>query len=180
MTVEFIAFLLIAAGVILLALWLFIIRQGDAKFDFLVDQRSPFTLQEASESRAVFTTTIPFVNSGTQDGTINDCFPRHLMPYEQYDACHIESRLTIGSLQRQDGYWESNIVFKKHSDTIILTLIFTAKQGDIAQALQTLPDMPVEIVHQVVSRSDWYLTKQRLVVPAAEIQAALNQTAGRQ
>ena len=180
MTVEFIAFLLITAGVILLALWLHAVRQGEAKFDFLVDQRSPFALQEASERSAVFYTTIPFVNSGTQDGTIMDCYPRHLMPHEYYNACHIESRLTIGSLPRDDGYWEANIVYKKRSDSIILTVIFTAKDGDINQALQTFPDMPVDIVHQVVSRTDWYITKQRLVVPAAEIQAALNQAAGRQ
>ena len=177
---EVIAFLLIVAGVGLLAVWLFVVRQGDAQFDFLVDQRTPFALQEVTPSKAVFVATIPFVNKGTQDGTIMDCYPRHLMPCEYYDECYIESRLTIESAQRHDGYWEANIVFKKHSDAIILTIGFTAKAGDIRQALQTLPDMPVDIVYQIVARSDWYITKQRLVVPAAELQAALQQTSTRQ
>lgn len=170
---EFIAFLLIAAGVVLLALWLFVTRQGDAQFAFLTEQRTPFSLDEASAGKAVFSCKIPFVNKGTQDGTIMDCYPRHLMPCEYYDGCHIESRLTIDSLRRQDGYWEANIVFKGAGDAVVLTLVISAKDGDIVRALEGMPDMPVDIVYQVVARSDWYITKTRLVVPAAELNTAL-------
>ncbi len=177
---EFIAFLLIVIGLILLALWLYVARQGDAEFDFLVDQRSAFILDELTKDRATFSCKIPFVNKGSQDGTIMDCYPRHLMPYEYYDACHIESRLTIDSARRTDGYWEANIVFWGKGDAIVLTIVLTARNEDLGQALAALPDMPVEIVYQAVGRSDWYITKKTMIVPAAEIKAALCEAGAKQ
>lgn len=170
---EFLAFLFIVIGVVLLVLWLYIVRQGDAEMDFLVDRRSEFLLEELTKEKAVFSCAVPFLNKGTQDGTIMDCYPRHLMPYEYFKGCHVQSRLTLESNQRNDGYWEALIVFKTTGDAIVLTLTYTAEDGNIQQALADLPDMPVDIVYQVVARSDWYITKKRLVVPAAEIRAAL-------
>lgn len=172
---EFLAFLFIVVGVVMVALWLYIVRQGDAEFDFLVDRRSEFILDELTKEKAVFSCAVPFLNKGTQDGTIMDCYPRHLMPNEYYKSCHVQSRLTLESNSRNDGYWEALIVFKTTGDAIVLTLTFTDENGNIQQALADLPDMPIDIVYQAVARSDWYISKKRLVMPAAEIQAALQQ-----
>jgi hypothetical protein len=171
--VDLLSLLLLVAGVLAIGVWLYIARQGDAEFDFIVDQRSEFQLDKLGKDTAIFSCKIPFVNRGTQDGTIMDLYPRHLMPCEYYDKLDIRSRLTLESNPRQDGYWEAIIVFKTSGDAIILTLTMTAGEGGIREALKGLPDMPVDIVYQVVARSDWYITKTRVVVPTAELQQAI-------
>lgn len=170
---DFLTLLLLVAGALVLAVWLYIARQGDAEFEFIVDQRTEFQLDKLGRDTATFSSRIPFVNKGTQDGTIMDCYPRHLMPMEYYDKLDIRSRITLESLPRPDGYWEACILFKTTGDAIILTLELAAKEGGIREALQGMPDMPVDIVFQVVARSDWYITKARVMVPAAELQQAL-------
>ncbi|HWQ62448.1 MAG TPA: hypothetical protein VN521_09070 [Negativicutes bacterium] len=170
---ELLLFLLIAAVVAAIALWLFIARQGDAEMEFLVDQRTDFKLEEMSGDRAVFSCVVPFVNKGTQDGTIMDCFPRHLLPQEQYDAVEVSSRLELETRRRSDGYFEALIVPKTDGNAVIVTVTFAAKQGDIRQALEGMVDMPVEIYSQNVGRGNWYVTKQRIVMMADEVAAAL-------
>lgn len=169
---ELLLFILIAAVVVAVALWLFIARQGDAELEFLVDQRTDFKLDEINGDRAVFSCVVPFVNKGTQDGTIMDCFPRHLLPQEQYDAVEVSSRLELETRRRSDGYFEALIVPKTDGNAVIVTVIFTAKQGDIRQSLAAMVDMPVEIYFQVVGRGKWYVTKQRIVMTAGEVAAA--------
>lgn len=170
---ELLLFLVLAAVVAAIALWLFIARQGDAELDFLVDQRTEFKLDELSGDRAVFSCVVPFVNKGTQDGTIMDCFPRHLLPQEQYDAVAVSSRLELESRRRSDGYFEALIVPKTTGSSVVITVSFTAKRGDIREALADMVDMPVEIYFQVVARGKWYITKQRAVMTADEVAAAL-------
>lgn len=180
---DFLAFLLIIAGVVLLAVWLFIARQGDAEFAFLVDQRTEFKVDELSQSRAVLSCKVPFLNKGTQDGTLMDVFTRHQVPFEYFDACQVQSRLTIESNPRNDGYWEAMIIFKTTGDTIVVTLTFTAKDGetDIRQVFDQMVDVPVDIFYQVVARSDWYVTKTRLVASAEELkQAVANYSRGQE
>lgn len=174
---DFLTLLLLAIVALAVGVWLFIARQGDAEFDFIVDQRSEFQLDELGKDYAVFSCKIPFVNKGTQDGTIMDLYPRHLMPKEYYDKLDIRSRLTIESNPRDDGYWEAAIIFKTTGDSIILTLTMTAKNGGIKEAMSGLPDMPVDIVYQVVARSDWYITKTRLMAPGDELRKALESAA---
>jgi hypothetical protein len=171
--VELLAFIVVAAGVLVLGVWLYILRQGDAEFEFIVEQRTDFRLDELTKNSAIFSCKIPFVNKGSQDGTIMDCYPRHLMPKEYFNKVDINSRLTVESNPREDGYWEAIIVFKTTGDAIVLTVKFTAKEGNIVDAMQGFPDMPVDLVYQVVARSDWYITKTRVMVPAAELQQAL-------
>ncbi len=174
---ELLLVLLMAAAVVAVALWLFIARQGDAAFDFLVDQRTGFKLEEVGGDRAVFSCTVPFVNKGTQDGTIMDCFPRHLLPQEQFDAVEVASRLELETRRRSDGYFEALIVPKTDGGAVIVTVTFTARRGDIRAALAEMVDMPIEIYFQVVARGKWYVDKQRLVMTAGEVAAALK-TAG--
>ncbi|BBB90002.1 MAG TPA: hypothetical protein PKA28_07450 [Methylomusa anaerophila] len=175
-------FLLVLAGGIAFAVWLYIAKQGDAKFEFIVDQRSNFTLDHLTRDSAAFSTIIPFVNKGTQDGTIMDAYPRHLLPYEQFDGAEVQSRLTLATAGRTDGYWEAAIIPKKTGGSIILTVKFTAKNGDIVPTLHdmiNLPvDMAIDIVYQVVARSSWYIAKNRLIMTAGDIKQALDRATG--
>lgn len=180
---EFLVGLLIVMLVVVVAIWLFLAKQGDAHFRFIVVQRTDFTLKELSENTATFICTIPFINNGTQDGTLMDVYPRHLLPCEQFDAVDVDSRLTLDSANRNDGYWEAYIVPKGTGGAIYLTVKFTAKSGDIMTALKDMVDMPIDIVFQVVARSPWYIDKNRLVMTAGEIDNALaagQQAAARQ
>lgn len=170
------SFLLLLIGLIALiagAIWLYLQRQGDAEFVFLTDSRTEFSLQELSREKAVFVSQIPFVNRGTQDGTLVDVFPRHLLPFEYYDSVKTESKITIASQPRPDDYWEAIIISAAKGDAAILTVTFTAKEGDIVSALKEMVDMPIDIVYQIVARCDWYMTKARLVLRSDEVVAAL-------
>ena len=169
---EVLSLLLVAVVVIALLIWLYIVRQGDAEFEFLVDQRTDVKLEELTGSSAVFSCSVPFVNKGTQDGTIIDCYPRHLLPYEQYDGVEVSSRIELETRRRNDGYFESVIIPKTTGSSIILTLKFTSNGGDIKNALSDMVDMSVDIVFQVVGRSNWYITKQRMTVTAGELNEA--------
>ncbi|HWR42692.1 hypothetical protein [Sporomusa sp.] len=170
---EVLAVLVILVLGAAVGIWLYIANQGDAHFQFIVDQRTDFTLTEVTKDTATFSATVPFINNGTQDGTLMDVFPRHFLPYEQFDAVDTDSRLTLDCANRSDGYWEAYIVPKNTGGSIILTVKFTAKAGDIMAALKDMVDMPIDIVFQVVARSPWYIHKNRLVMTASEIQKAL-------
>lgn len=167
--------LLILAIIAALALlvWLYIARQGDAEFEFLVEQRTEFQLADMSNSKAVFTCTVPFVNKGTQDGTIMDCYSRHLLPYEQYDAVKTSSWLALEGRPRDDGYFEALIVPKTTGGSVVVTVAFEAKQGDIRTALAEMVDMSIDVVYQVVARGTWYISKNRMVMTADEVARAL-------
>ena len=170
---EFLIVLLVVVLVAAIGVWLYIAKQGDANFKFLVDQRTDFTLTAITKESASFSATVPFVNNGTQDGTLMDVFPRHFLPYEQFDAVDTDSRLAFNKANRSDGYWEAYIVPVSDGGSIILTVKFTAKSGDIKAALKEMVDMPIDIIYQVVARGLWYLAKERLIMTADEIHKAL-------
>lgn len=175
---EFIVGLLIAGGVLALAVWLYIVNQGDAEFEFQVDQATALTVAERSETAVTLQCRVPFVNKGRQDGTIMDCYTRHLLPDEQYDGVDVYSRLELETAPRSDGYFEAVIVPKGTGGTVVVTIRLTARRGSIDQALAGMVDMPVDIVYQVVARSDWYITKNRLLLKAAAIAGAAGLPAG--
>lgn len=175
---EFILVLtVVELAVLFVALVFFVVfsRQGDAKFNFMVEQRTPFVLESMDNNSAVFTSSVPFINCGTQDGTLTDVYPRHQLPFEYYDGVEIAPRLTLESMPRKDGYWEAMIIFKKTGGVILLTVKLTAKDGEISSALNNMVDMPIDIVYQAVSRSDWYIDKTTLVMTAEEIRSAVKQ-----
>ena len=170
---EFLAVLLILVLGAIVGIWLYIANQGDAHFKFVVEQRTAFRLKSMTQDSATFVSTVPFVNNGTQDGTLMDVFPRHFLPCEQFDAVDTDSRLTLDSANRNDGYWEAYIVPRNTGGSIIVTVKFTAKAGDIKAALKDMVDMPLDIIFQVVARSPWYIHKNRLIMTADEIHKAL-------
>ncbi|CUH97634.1 putative membrane protein [Propionispora sp. 2/2-37] len=167
---DFLTFIIVLAVLLILAVWLYIARQGDAEFRFLTEQRTEFVLVGADREKAVFACTIPFINKGSQDGTIMDAYTRHFLPHEQYDGVEVVSRLSLESDPRTDAYWEALIVPKGTGQAVTVTLILKAKNGDIDQTLPEMVDMSLDIVYQVVARSEWYITKgPRLGVDAADL-----------
>lgn len=167
---DFLTFIVVLAVLLILAVWLYIARQGDAEFHFLVEQRTDFILVEADKEKVVFSCTVPFINKGPQDGTIMDAYTRHLLPHEQYDGVEVVSRLALESDPRTDAYWEALIVPKGTGQAVNVTVILKAKNGEIDQTLPEMVDMSLDIVYQVVARGEWYLTKgPRLVVEAADL-----------
>jgi uncharacterized protein YpmS len=171
--VSFLLLLIALVALIVVAIWLFILRQGDAEFMFLTDSRTEFKIQEITKDKAVLVSQIPFVNRGEQDGTLVDVFPRHLLPVEYFDPVTVAAKMTIASQPRKDDYWEAIIIESGKGDAAILTVTFTAKNGDIVSSLTEMVDMPIDIVFQVVARCDSYLQKARLVMSAEEVAAAL-------
>lgn len=174
---EFLLTILLVLALVAVFVWLYIARQGDAHFEFLVDQATDLVLTELTETTAVFSCTVPFINKGNQDGTIMDAYTRHLLPYEQYDGVEVYSRLELETARRTDQYFEALIVPKGTGQAVIVTVQFTGKNRSIQQALEEMLDMgldmSVDITYQVVARSDWYITKDRLVVKAVDIARAL-------
>ena len=172
---DILGVLLILAVLAALAVRLYFARQGNCKFVFLVSERSGFKLTSLTKESATFVTVIPFANKGTQDGTIVDLFPRHLLPQEQFDAVKTESYLAHADFDRADGYWEAMIIPFGTGGKIKLTVKFTAKEGDIVSALAGMVDMPIELICQTVGRSYWQLGKTRLIMPKEEVKEQLKE-----
>jgi hypothetical protein len=175
--VEFLVTIVLLAVIVAVAVWLFIARQGDAEFEFLVGQRTAFMLVEKTEKIATFSCKVPFINKGLQDGTIMDAYPRHLLPYEQFDGVEVNSRMELETAPRTDNYFEAVIIPKGTGGTVIITVTFTAKAGTIKDTLQNLyelsVDMPIDIVYQIVARTPWYIHKARMIMTCDEIMAAM-------
>lgn len=174
---DFLMMLVFLVIIVAIAVWLFIARQGDAEFEFLVGERSPFILEELTDKTAAFSCKVPFINKGSQGGTIMDAYPRHLLPYEQYDGVAVNSRLELSTAPRTDNYFEAIIFTPGTGGTVVITVEFTAKKGNIRQALDEMVeltvDMPIDIVYQIVARTPWYIHKTRMVMTCDEIRAAL-------
>jgi hypothetical protein len=171
--VNIFIFLVLALAAAGLAVYLYILNQGDAKFEFLVSDRAAFKLSSLTQESAVFTTSVPFVNSGPQDGTIVDLFPRHLLPQEQFDKVKAESFVSRQGAERSDGYWEAVIIPKKTGGVLNVTVVLTAKEGGILPLLPEMVDMPVKLVAHIVARRKWYLQKAEIILPQTEIAAEL-------
>ncbi len=166
--------IVILAALGVLAVWIYIRRQGNEKIRFDIDRRSDCVLESVTETTAVLSCKVPYRNTGSQDGTVMDAFPRVLLPYEQYDAVEVSARLMRDTAPRTDGYWEAVIVPKfTGGGTVVITIQFTAKEGDIRSALAEMVDFPIDLVLHIISRSLGYLTKQRIVITAEEIAKAL-------
>ncbi|WP_378953969.1 hypothetical protein [Pelosinus sp. sgz500959] len=174
---DFLMMLVFLVIIVVIAVWLFIARQGDAEFDFLVGERTPFILEELTDKTATFSCKVPFINKGSQGGTIMDAYPRHLLPDEQYAGVAVSSRLELTTAPRTDNYFEAIIFTPGTGGTVVITVQFMAKEGSIEQALgemiELTVDMAIDIVYQIVARTPWYIHKKRLVMTCDEIREAL-------
>ena len=97
------------------------------------------------------------------------------MPREQYDKVVVHSQLANKAAERDDNYWESVILNPGDTGRIRVTIELVSKDGDIQNDLQTFPDMPIDLVYQVVSRSEWYIHKARITLKASEVKRAMEQ-----
>ena len=162
-------------AVLYLLFRLFAWRQGDARFVIEARRRKPFELKQMTQDTAVFETEVPIHNAGRQLGTIMDFYPRTLLPREQYDKVIVHSQLANKAAERDDNYWDSVIFNPGDKGMIRVTIALVSKDGNIREDLKTFPDMPIDLVYQVVSRSEWYIHKARITLKASEVQHALEQ-----
>jgi hypothetical protein len=161
-------FIILAA----LAIWLYIKSKGDCKFAFLVDQRTQFVPVEIKDDYAVFSCQVPFVNKGTQDGTLIDVHIRTLLPYEYYDKVVVDGRMHNATDPRNDHYWEAVIIPYGTGGAAVINIKLTAVDGDIRAALAEMVDMPMYIVFEVVGRRPIVVYKTYLVMTREETRAA--------
>lgn len=178
---------LLLIGLVVLAaaaVRLFIAAQGDAEFEFQVTKRTQFAVSAETDDSIELTCRVPFVNKGSQDGTIMDAYPRTLLPYEQFDKLEAVGRLELEAAPRIDNYFEAVIIPKGTGQAVNVTLRLTDRSGEgvksaLAAMVENRVDLPVDIVYQIVARSDWYIHKNRLVLTSEELSAALAAKGGR-
>ena len=161
------------AAVLYLLFRFFAWKQGDANFFIDVRHHKPWELKRLTADKAIFETEVPFRNVGKALGTIMDFYPRTLLPREQYDKCVVHSQLANKDAERDDNYWEAVIYYPHKGGRLRVTIELISKAGNIREDLKTFPDMPIDLVYQVVSRSEWYIHKARIHLKAEDVQKAL-------
>ncbi|WP_101912586.1 hypothetical protein [Megasphaera vaginalis (ex Bordigoni et al. 2020)] len=165
---------LIGIGALLYILFrIYAWHQGDAHFVIEARHRKPFALISLTGDTAVFETEVPFRNGGKQLGTIMDFYPRTLLPREQFDKCVVQAQLANKDAERDDGYWESVIYYPGKGGNLRVTVTLISKNRTIREDLQTFPDMAIDLVYQVVARSEWFIHKARITLKASEVKRAL-------
>ncbi|MDY3974322.1 hypothetical protein [uncultured Veillonella sp.] len=171
--INVIVAIIVIIALVFLAFRFYSWRQGDEQITMLTKRRTQFEVEDINFHQVTLVCDIPFVNKGRQNGTIMDLYPRHLMPQEQFDNVWIQSWTTDANAERHDGYWKAQIIEAHKGGIVRLRLIFNAKNGNIHKDLAGFPDMNIDIVYQVVGRSDWHISKNRIVLTAEELQHAL-------
>lgn len=102
-----------------------------------------------------------------------DFYPRTLLPREQFDKCVVQAQLANKDAERDDGYWESVIYYPGKGGNLRVTVTLISKNRTIREDLQTFPDMAIDLVYQVVARSEWFIHKARITLKASEVKRAL-------
>ena len=168
--------IIVVLAVIYILYRLFVWKQGNENVMLIVKRRTPFLVESKDFNSVTLYTDIPFTNKGTQLGTIMDLFPRHLLPCEQFDGVTVTSwGQHLDRTDRQDGYFESYIVKPKTGGTVRIHVTFTGLNGNIMNDIQGLPDMNIDIYYQVVGRTYYRITKQRIRMTEEEVARALAQ-----
>jgi len=160
--------LLILVVLVTLSVWLYIKAKGDCRFEFLVEERTAFVPVEIKDNYVVFSCRVPFVNRGTQDGTLIDVHLRTLLPKEYYDKVDVDGRMHDANDPRGDHYWESVIIPYNTGGTAVLNIKLTATSGDIRADLAEMVDMPMYIVYEAVGRRPIVVYKDYLVMTQEE------------
>lgn len=108
-------------------------------------------------------------------GTIMDAFVRTYLPFEQYDKARVTATLTAADTPRDDGYWQAFIMEIRKPKVFLIKLAIKGKSGNILRDLENFPDMPMDIIYQVVARSDYYYAKTRVTLTSEDLRTALYQ-----
>jgi hypothetical protein len=67
---------------------------------------------------------------------------------------------------------------KVDHDVALVKLRFDCRGKDIRQAMEQMVDLQLNIIYQIIGRSDWYLAKTMLEVPREEFAAAIRNAEG--
>ncbi len=158
-----------------LAYWFVAWKQGNCRFVLARKKQSAWAVDFMDFNHAELICNVPIVNAGRQNGTIMDAFVRPYMPQEQYDRVGVRGLLMDVSRPREDDYWEALIVEPGKTVLLCVKVILTAKGGGIFHDIEGLPDMPMDIIYQIVGRSDWTYEKSRIWLTKEDLRKALYQ-----
>ena len=163
--------LLICLGFI--AYWAVAVIKGDCVLRMLKSKRTPLKVESMGMRHVTLSFTIPIKNVGKQLGTIMDTFVRIYIPFEQYDKARVTGHLTDFDTPRDDDYWQAFILDPGKEKKFLITLDIEGKGESILRDLETFPEFGMDIIYQVVARSDYYYAKTRIVITREELQNAL-------
>ena len=163
--------LIICLGFI--AYWAVAVIKGDCVLRMQKAKQSPLTVVSMDRRHVTLSFTIPIRNVGKQLGTIMDAFVRVYLPFEQYDQARVTGHLTDFDVPRDDDYWQAFIVDPGKEKEFLITLDIEGKGDSILRDLETLPEFGLDIIYQVVARSDYYYAKTRILITREEVQNAL-------
>ncbi|MBQ9377439.1 MAG: hypothetical protein IJU05_06545 [Schwartzia sp.] len=164
--------ILLAAGIAF-----FFKLEGDGSIVVRSEQRTPFEMEDETETSVVLSSRIVFANPGKQYATIMDCFVRPQLPFEQYDGIDARAKAEVEGQPREDDYFEATLVGKREELPLLIKVKLTARKGmDIRTALARMVDLPLDIVFTELGRHPWKLKKLRIVLTAEEMAKATGVT----
>ncbi|MCD8198994.1 MAG: hypothetical protein LUD24_02240 [Phascolarctobacterium sp.] len=159
---------LIILGVLVVAVY--IARQGDAKIELKTAERTKAEKNTEKEDRIDFSLDIPYVNSGTQEGTILDAYLRIYLPEEQYDGVLLRGKVNLKDALRGDDYFEAVLVPAGTGKTMVLRFEAYARNGgNIEEALSAMPDVDVALFADCRGRGELYTVKETFTLSATEM-----------
>ncbi len=159
-------------GVLVVAVY--IARQGDAKIELKTAERTKAEKNTEKEGRIDFSVDIPYVNSGTQEGTILDAYMRIYLPEEQYDGVLLRGKVNLKDVLRGDDYFEAVLVPAGTGKTMVLRFEAYARNGqNIKEALSAMPDVDVALFADCRGRGKLYTVKEIFTLSAIEMRAII-------
>lgn len=170
---AFIGTILVLIILAVLAVKLYIIRLGKANPVFYGDRRTEFVATDFGQSSMTVACEMPYMNTGKQLCTIMDCYPRVLLPQEQFSGVKITGRVERIDARRNDGYFEAVLVYPQTGGTLIVTLDIEVVSDAVRETLLAMPDVNVDVVYQIVDRHSLYINKTRIVLTANEVKRAI-------
>ncbi len=170
--------------------WAFATWQGNARFELETERASGlripagdadaadylppvagtnWTIEKVELRRLHLRNYLVLKNVGREQGTVMDCFGRCYLPDEYVKGVRAWTHVTDMNKPRKDDYWESILVPAKTSLTLQIDLTLEITEGNLRDAVEKFPDMDIDIIYQVVSRTDWEYDKQRIVLKGDEL-----------
>lgn len=138
----------------------------------VVAEKTPLKLESMTDKEAIFTTEMPFRNSGKHGAAITDIFARPYLPQEQFKEAKCWANLELTDCRRDDNYFEALILDANNSREIIVTLHFLATcDKPMKEIMEDMVDMDVAIYISGVGRKAHYTKKVFFTVFAEDIKA---------
>jgi hypothetical protein len=170
---KIIAFIILIICLGFIAYWAVAVIKGDAVMKVLKTKKTPLKVETMDRHHVTLSYTIPIKNVGKQLGTVMDAFVRIYLPFEQYDDARVTGHLDDFDVPRHDDYWQAYIVEPGKEKRFYITLDIDGKGTSILGDLENLPEFGMDIIYQIVARSDYYYAKTRIVITREEVQNAL-------